>query len=91
MRQADIIITAMGQPGFIKAEMVKEGAVVFDVGITRVEDATRKNGYRLMGDVDYEEVAPKCEYITPVPGGVGPMTVCSLMQNTLRAYEQLNG
>lgn len=91
LRQADIIITAMGQPGFIKAEMVKEGAVVFDVGITRVEDATRKNGYRLMGDVDYEEVAPKCEYITPVPGGVGPMTVCSLMQNTLRAYEQLNG
>ncbi len=87
LQQADIIVTAIGQPGFVKADMVKAGAVVFDVGITRVPDPTRKNGYRLMGDVDFEEVAPKCSYITPVPGGVGPMTVCSLMQNTLKAYE----
>ena len=87
LRQADIIITAIGQPGFIREEMVKEGAFIFDVGITRVADASRKNGYRLMGDVDFENVAPHCAYITPVPGGVGPMTVCSLMQNTLKAYE----
>lgn len=90
LQQADIIITAIGQPEFIKADMVKQGAVIFDVGITRVADNSRKNGYRLMGDVDFENVAPKCQYITPVPGGVGPMTVCSLMQNTLKAYKAFN-
>lgn len=84
-RQADIIIAAMGQPHFLKAEMVKEGAVVIDVGTTRVPDATRKSGFRLCGDVDFENVAPKCSYITPVPGGVGPMTIVSLMKNTLLA------
>ena len=84
-RQADIIIAALGQPHFLKADMVKEGAVVIDVGTTRVPDATRKSGFRLCGDVDYDNVAPKCSYITPVPGGVGPMTIVSLMKNTLLA------
>jgi methylenetetrahydrofolate dehydrogenase (NADP+)/methenyltetrahydrofolate cyclohydrolase len=84
-RQADIIIAALGQPHFVKADMVKEGAVVIDVGTTRVPDATRKSGFRLCGDVDYDNVAPKCSYITPVPGGVGPMTIVSLMKNTLLA------
>lgn len=84
-RLADIIIAAMGQPHFLKADMVKEGAVVIDVGTTRVPDATRKSGFRLCGDVDYDNVAPKCSYITPVPGGVGPMTIVSLMKNTLLA------
>ena len=84
-RRADIIIAALGQPHFLKADMVKEGAVVIDVGTTRVPDATRKSGFRLCGDVDYENVAPKCSYITPVPGGVGPMTIVSLMKNTLLA------
>ena len=84
-RQADILIAAIGQPGFVKEEMVKEGAVVIDVGTTRVADATRPKGYRLQGDVDYDAVAPKCAAITPVPGGVGPMTICMLMQNTLLA------
>ena len=84
-RQADIIIAALGQPHFLKAEMVKEGAVVIDVGTTRVPDATRKSGFRLCGDVDFENVAPKCSFITPVPGGVGPMTIVSLMKNTLLA------
>lgn len=84
-RTADIIIAAMGQPGFVTADMVKEGAVVIDVGTTRVPDATRKTGFRLCGDVRFDEVAPKCSYITPVPGGVGPMTICSLMKNTLLA------
>ena len=84
-RQADIIITALGQPHFLKADMVKEGAVVIDVGTTRVPDATRKSGFRLCGDVDFDNVAPKCSYITPVPGGVGPMTIVSLMKNTLLA------
>ncbi|MBR3883214.1 MAG: bifunctional methylenetetrahydrofolate dehydrogenase/methenyltetrahydrofolate cyclohydrolase FolD [Bacteroidaceae bacterium] len=84
-RNADIIIAALGQPHFVKAEMVKEGAVIIDVGTTRVPDATRKSGFRLCGDVDYENVAPKCSYITPVPGGVGPMTIVSLMKNTLLA------
>ncbi len=87
-RQADIIIAAIGSPGFVKADMVKEGAVVIDVGTTRVADPTRKSGYRLSGDVDFENVAPKCSYITPVPGGVGPMTICSLMKNTLKAAKQ---
>ena len=84
-RQADIIIAALGQPHFLKADMVKEGAVVIDVGTTRVPDATRKSGFRLCGDVDFDNVAPKCSYITPVPGGVGPMTIVSLMKNTLLA------
>ncbi len=82
---ADIIIAAIGQPGFVTENMVKPGAVVIDVGTTRVPDASRKSGFRLSGDVDYENVAPKCSYITPVPGGVGPMTICSLMLNTLKA------
>ena len=84
-RQADIIIAAIGQPGFLKADMVKPGAVVIDVGTTRVPDATRKSGFRLSGDVDFENVAPLCSYISPVPGGVGPMTICMLMLNTLAA------
>ena len=84
-RQADIIIAALGQPHFLKADMVKEGAVVIDVGTTRVHDETRKSGFRLCGDVDFENVAPKCSFITPVPGGVGPMTIVSLMKNTLLA------
>ena len=84
-RRADIIIAALGQPHFLKADMVKEGAVVIDVGTTRVPDATKKSGFRLCGDVDFENVAPKCSYITPVPGGVGPMTIVSLMKNTLLA------
>lgn len=87
-RQADILIAAIGQPGFVKEEMVKEGAVVIDVGTTRVADATRPKGYRLQGDVDYDAVAPKCAAITPVPGGVGPMTICMLMQNTLLAAKR---
>jgi len=84
---ADIIIAAIGRPGFVTAEMVKEGAVVVDVGTTRVPDASKKSGWALKGDVNFEEVAPKCAYITPVPGGVGPMTIASLMINTLRAME----
>ncbi len=84
-READIIIAAMGQPEFVTVDMVKEGAVVIDVGTTRVPDATRKSGFRLKGDVKFDEVAPKCSYITPVPGGVGPMTIVSLMKNTLLA------
>lgn len=84
-READIIITAIGRPGFVTADMVKQGAVVIDVGTTRVPDDTRKSGFRLSGDVAFEEVAEKCSYITPVPGGVGPMTICSLMKNTLAA------
>ncbi len=87
-READIIIAAIGQPDFVTADMVKEGAVVIDVGTTRVPDATRKSGFRLNGDVKFDEVAPKCSFITPVPGGVGPMTICSLMKNTLEAYKR---
>lgn len=83
--QADIIIAAIGRPGFLKADMVKPGAVVIDVGTTRVPDATRPRGFRLSGDVDFDDVAPKCSFITPVPGGVGPMTICMLMLNTLDA------
>lgn len=82
---ADIIIAAIGKPDFVTADMVKEGAVVIDVGTTRVPDASRKSGFRLNGDVKFDEVAPKCSFITPVPGGVGPMTICSLMKNTLAA------
>lgn len=84
-RDADIIIAALGQPGFVTADMVKEGAAIIDVGTTRVPDASRKSGWRLRGDVDFENVAEKCSFITPVPGGVGPMTICSLMSNTLKA------
>ena len=84
-READIIIAAIGQPEFVTADMVKPGAVVIDVGTTRVPDASRKSGFRLCGDVKFDEVAPLCSYITPVPGGVGPMTICSLMKNTLAA------
>ncbi len=84
-RRADILIAAIGQPGFVTADMVKPGAVVIDVGTTRVADATRKSGFRLAGDVDFDQVAPLCSAITPVPGGVGPMTICMLMLNTLAA------
>ncbi|MEO6612163.1 MAG: tetrahydrofolate dehydrogenase/cyclohydrolase catalytic domain-containing protein [Chitinophagaceae bacterium] len=83
--QADIIVAALGKPGFLTADMVKEGAVIIDVGITRTEDSTRKTGFKLKGDVDYETVAPKCSWITPVPGGVGPMTIAALLKNTYRS------
>ena len=86
-RQADIIIAALGKPGFVTADMVKPGATIIDVGTTRVPDASRKSGFRLRGDVDFDNVAPLCSYITPVPGGVGPMTICSLMKNTLLAAQ----
>lgn len=84
-RQADIIIAAIGQPDFVTSDMVKTGATIIDVGTTRVPDSSRKNGFRLNGDVKFDEVAEKCAFITPVPGGVGPMTICMLMQNTLLA------
>ncbi len=87
-RAADIIIAAIGRPNFVTADMVKEGAVIIDVGTTRVPDPESKTGFRLNGDVKFDEVAPKCEYITPVPGGVGPMTICSLMKNTLAAAQK---
>ncbi len=83
--QGDIIIAALGKPEFLKAEMVKQGAVVVDVGITRVEDASKKSGFSIKGDVDFQEVASKCSFITPVPGGVGPMTIAALMMNTFKA------
>lgn len=86
-RQADILIAAIGQVGFVKADMVKEGAVVIDVGIHRIEDSSEK-GYHIAGDVDFDAVAPKCSYITPVPGGVGPMTIVSLLLNTIKAYNK---
>lgn len=89
-QQADILVVAVGKPGLITADMVKEGAVVIDVGTTRVEGPQFKNGYALRGDVDFNAVAPKCSFITPVPGGVGPMTIASLLLNTLRATENLN-
>ena len=85
--EADIIIAALGRPGFVTADMVKPGATIIDVGTTRVPDATRKSGFRLSGDVDFANVAEKCAFITPVPGGVGPMTICSLMRNTLLAAQ----
>lgn len=90
-RQADIIIAAIGKPDFVTADMVKEGAVVVDVGINRVEDATKKSGFRLKGDVKFDEVAPKCSFITPVPGGVGPMTIAALLKNTYHANIGLKG
>ncbi len=86
--QADIIIAAMGQPEFVTADMVKDGAVVIDVGTTRVPSTETKSGWKLKGDVKFDEVAPKCSYITPVPGGVGPMTIVSLLRNTLRAAQE---
>jgi methylenetetrahydrofolate dehydrogenase (NADP+)/methenyltetrahydrofolate cyclohydrolase len=88
--QGDIIIAAIGIPEFVKADMIKEGAVVIDVGITRVDDATKKSGFRLKGDVDFENVSPKCSWITPVPGGVGPMTIAALMKNTFHSCSQNN-
>lgn len=84
--ESDLLVVALGRPNFVTADMVKEGAVVIDVGINRVDDPSKKSGFRLVGDVDYENVAPKCSYITPVPGGVGPMTVTSLLLNTWKAY-----
>lgn len=86
-RRADIIIAAMGRPASVTADMVKDGVVIIDVGTTRVPDASRKSGFRLSGDVDFENVAPKCSFITPVPGGVGPMTITRLMKNTLQAAQ----
>jgi methylenetetrahydrofolate dehydrogenase (NADP+)/methenyltetrahydrofolate cyclohydrolase len=88
--QADIIVAALGKPEFLKADMVKEGAIVIDVGITRVADAAKKSGYSIKGDVDFANVAPKCSYITPVPGGVGPMTIAALMKNTYAACAAKN-
>ena len=88
-READIIVAAIGKPGFVTDDMVKEGATVIDVGTTRVADPTAQRGWRLKGDVDYDNVAPKCAFISPVPGGVGPMTICSLMQNTLLAAKRV--
>lgn len=87
IRTADILIVALGMAGFVTGDMVKDGVVVVDVGITRIEDASKKSGSRLVGDVDFESVAPKSSYITPVPGGVGPMTIASLLQNTVRAMD----
>lgn len=84
-RQADILVAAIGKPGFVTADFVKDGAVVIDVGINRVEDSSKKRGFRLVGDVAYDEVAPRCHAITPVPGGVGPMTIAFLMSNTVKA------
>ncbi len=89
-RQADILIVAIGKPFFLKADMVKEGATVIDVGIHRIEDKNSEKGYRIVGDVDFDNVAPKCSHITPVPGGVGPMTIVSLLSNTLKAYHENN-
>lgn len=88
--QADIIVAALGRPGFVKADMVKEGAIVIDVGITRVADASKKSGFAIKGDVDFAGVSPKCSYITPVPKGVGPMTIAALMKNTFKACEDNN-
>jgi methylenetetrahydrofolate dehydrogenase (NADP+)/methenyltetrahydrofolate cyclohydrolase len=84
-RNSDLIVAALGRPGFLTADMVKEGAVIIDVGITRVADPSKKRGYSIKGDVDYDKVAPRCSYITPVPGGVGPMTIAALMKNTFKA------
>ena len=87
-RQADIVVSALGIPGFLKADMVKEGVVVVDVGITRVPDESRERGYYISGDVDFEGVKEKASYMTPVPGGVGPMTIAMLLRNTLIARER---
>jgi len=88
--QGDIVVAALGRPEFVKADMVKNGAIIIDVGITRAEDKTRKSGFRLKGDVDFDAVAPKCSWITPVPGGVGPMTIAALMKNTFRSCTTKN-
>jgi len=88
IKEADIVISAIGRANYIQADMIKEGAVIIDVGINRIEDTTRKRGYRLVGDVDFESVSEKASYITPVPGGVGPMTVTSLIMNTLSAAKE---
>lgn len=85
--QADIIVAAIGRPNYVTADMVREGAIVIDVGINRIEDTSKKSGFRLVGDVDFDQVAAKCSYITPVPGGVGKMTICALMKNTLLAVK----
>jgi methylenetetrahydrofolate dehydrogenase (NADP+)/methenyltetrahydrofolate cyclohydrolase len=90
-RSADILIAAIGKPAFVTADMVKEGAVVIDVGTSRIPDDSKKSGYRLSGDVDFAEVSPKCAYISPVPGGVGPMTIASLLFNTMQAFKRQNG
>jgi methylenetetrahydrofolate dehydrogenase (NADP+) / methenyltetrahydrofolate cyclohydrolase len=90
-QQADIIVAALGKPGFVKANMVKEGAVIIDVGISRLPDPSKKSGFALKGDVDFAEVSPRCSYITPVPGGVGPMTIAALMKNTFMACQARNG
>ena len=90
-RRADIVVAAVGRPDMVKADWIKPGAVVIDVGINRVDDASKKSGYRLTGDVDYADVSDKCSAITPVPGGVGPMTIAMLMKNTLQAARQLSG
>jgi len=90
-RQADIIVAALGKPEFVTADMVKEGAVIIDVGITRVPDSSKKSGFALKGDVKFDEVAPRCSYITPVPRGVGPMTIAALMKNTFMACEERSG
>ena len=88
--QADIIVAALGRPEFVTADMVKDGAIIIDVGITRVADATKKKGFAIKGDAKFSEVAPKCSYITPVPGGVGPMTIAALMKNTFKACRDKN-
>ncbi|MDP1879786.1 MAG: bifunctional methylenetetrahydrofolate dehydrogenase/methenyltetrahydrofolate cyclohydrolase FolD [Parachlamydiaceae bacterium] len=85
-QKADIIVAAIGKPLFIKSDMVKEGVVIIDVGMNQIEDATKKSGYKIVGDVDFDQVAPKCSYITPVPRGVGPMTIAMLLQNTFQSY-----
>ncbi|MEJ7673206.1 MAG: hypothetical protein WKF59_10950 [Chitinophagaceae bacterium] len=85
--QADIIVAALGKPGFLKTDMVKQDAIVIDVGITRMEDATKKTGFTLKGDVDFKNVSARCSYITPVPGGVGPMTIAALLMNTYKACQ----
>lgn len=89
-RQGDIIVAALGRPGFVKSEMIREGAAVIDVGITRIADSSRKSGFKLRGDVDYDAVAPKTSWITPVPGGVGPMTIAALMKNTFQSCVSRN-
>ena len=89
-KSADIIVAALGRPGFVTADMVKPGAAIIDVGTTRVKSDKTKSGWKLRGDVDFDNVAPLCSYITPVPGGVGPMTICSLMKNTLKAGKMRN-
>jgi methylenetetrahydrofolate dehydrogenase (NADP+)/methenyltetrahydrofolate cyclohydrolase len=90
-RSADILVAAIGRPHFVKADFVRDGAVVIDVGINRIDDATAPKGSRLVGDVAYDEVAPRCQAITPVPGGVGPMTIAMLMRNTVQACREIEG